>query len=285
MIDFMTRLNNFPPYRYTSRMLHFCKRAGVEINLEHPTTLQDKIAYLNIYHHYRLKTKCADKVAVKLYAKCVLGEDICPKTLDVCFTPEDINWKILPSKVMIKCNHGCGMNIMTNGLSDQVIDYITPSLNKWMQTDYAFVSGFEAHYHDITRCIFAEELLGDGEQALIDYKFLCFNGEPKFMQVISGRNTRKMRMNYYDMDMQPCKGLSRTDIRADYSQQDVLPTQFDTMKEYSRKLAEPFKFVRVDFYEVDGRVYLGEMTFTPAACGFRYVNPKEDQRMGSYLEL
>ena len=270
---------------YASRMVAFCKRAGVTLNLNHPTTIQDKLAWMNIHDEDLLKPSCADKLNVKNYVSSLISDDVYPRTLATAFTPEDINWKKLPANCIIKCNHGCGMNIKVSAFTEQVIATIIPTLNRWMSIDYAFASGFEAHYHDIKHMVFAEELIGDGKQALIDYKFLCFNGEPKFMQVITGRNTKQMRMNYYDMDMQPCKGISRTDIRADYSQQDVLPTQFDTMKEYARKLSEPFKFVRVDFYEVDGRVYLGEMTFTPAACGFRYVNPKDDQRIGSYLEL
>ena len=274
---------------YASRMVAFCKRAGVTLNLDHPTTIQDKLAWLNIHDDDDRKVLCANKLYVKhyslwrSYSKGV--HDICPKTIARAFTPEDINWKQLPANCIIKCNHGCGMNIRVSAFTDQVIATIIPTLNRWMATDYAFASGFEAHYHDIPHMVFAEELIGDGKQALIDYKFLCFNGEPKFMQVITGRNTKQMRMNYYDMDMQPCKGLSRTDIKADYSKQDVLPTKFEPMKEYARNLAQPFRFVRVDFYEVDGRVYLGEMTFTPAACGFRYVNPNDEIMMGSYLEL
>lgn len=279
------RVYSINPKNYASRMVAFCKRAGVTLNLDHPTTIQDKLAWLNIHDDYLLKPSCADKLGVKDYVSSLISDDVYPRTLATAFTPEDINWKKLPANCIIKCNHGCGMNIRVSAFTDQVIDTLTRTLNRWMAIDYAFVSGFEAHYHDIPHMVFAEELLGDGKQALIDYKFLCFNGEPKFMQVITGRNTKQMRMNYYDMDMQPCKGLSRTDIRADYTKQDVLPTKFELMKEYARNLADPFRFVRVDFYEVDGRVYLGEMTFTPAACGFRYVNPKDDQRMGSYLEL
>lgn len=271
---------------YKSRMEAFCRRAGVILNINKPATIQDKLAWLNIYDEDMKKVKFADKVECKNFAGFYLKNwDIIPKTLGTWYTPEEIPWRLLPDNVMIKCNHGCAMNIKLNGHNQEVVSYVTPKLNRWLAIDYAFVSGFEAHYHDITHCIFAEEVLGDGVNAPIDYKFLCFNGEPKFMQVISNRNTKRIRMNYYDMDMQPCKGLSRTDIRADYAFRDVLPTQFEKMKEYARQLAQPFRFVRVDFYEVNGRMYLGEMTFTPAACGFRYVHQKDEYEMGKLLKL
>lgn len=91
------------------------------------------------------------------------------------------------------------------------------------------------------------------------------------MQIISDRNNSKKRLNYYNMQLQKCT-ISRRDFLANYNIDDIFPTQFELMKDYATKLSQDFKFVRVDFYEVDGRVYLGELTFTPGAFVFRYKN-------------
>ena len=269
---------------YMDRAINACKRKGLNINLTNPKTIQDKLTWLNIYDTDPMKSFCADKIKVHEYCKDKLGKDICIPIIKVYDKPQDINFDELPDKFVAKCNHGSGMNIIVKDKKTANKKEIIDKLNTWLGRDFTFQNGFEAHYHDIERKAFIEQYMNDGHEDLCDYKFLCFNGEPKYLQVISDRHNAKKRLNYYDMNLKKCT-ISRTDFRANYSMEDSLPTKFGEMVEYAKKLSEPFKFVRVDFYEINGVVYLGELTFTPGVNYFRYTNREDEIKVGNMLKL
>lgn len=268
------------------KMVRHLRAHGFHGDFENPKTISEVMQWLNIYDANPLKSKCGDKILLREYAKEVLGEDICVPLIKTWDSAKDVDFSILPNRFIIKCNHGSAMNCTILDKSKMNENEVRAKLDKWMNTDFAFTVGFESYYHWIERKVLAEEYIGpeDGS-GILDYKMICFNGKPKYLQVISGRQQHKIRINYYDMDLNKCLTLSRAGFWADYSKDDVLPTKFDKMKEYAAKLAAPFAFVRVDFYEIDGRIYLGEMTFTPGACMVRYKDPNDDVRMGSMVDL
>lgn len=270
--------------QYANKAINACKKQGLTIDLENPKTIQDKLNWLNIYDTNPLKTLCADKIKVHNYCKDVIGKDICIPIIKIYNDAKEINFDELSNSFVLKCNHGSGMNIIVKDKNALNEKEAIEKLNMWLSKDFAFWNGFEAHYHDIERKCFAEEYMNDGNQDLCDYKILCFNGEPKFLQVISDRNNSSKRLNYYDMNLEKCS-LSRTDFPAKYSIQDRLPTNFSEMVEYAKKLSQPFKFVRVDFYEINNKVYLGELTFTPGVNYFRYKNPTDEIKVGNMLKL
>ena len=260
-----------------------CKKNGVSINLTNPQTIQDKLAWLNIYETNPLKVQCADKVLVHDYVKEVLGEDICIPILRVYDNTKQINWDELPNRFVLKCNHGSGMNIIVKDKSKLDKGAAISKLNKWMTNDFSMRNGFEAHYHDIKHKIFAEEYKENKSDGLFDYKFWCFNGEPKFYTINDGNGHGKW-MKFYDMK-QNVLPYKRTDFTGEPSIKVPQPTNFEQMAEIAKKLASKFTFVRVDFYEVDGQIYLGELTFTPGAFFFKYVNPADNLKIGNLLTL
>lgn len=246
--------------------------------MENPVTIQDKLRWLNIYDADPLKSDCADKLKVKEYAKSVTGVDLGVPTIAVWDNAVDIDFSVLPDKFVLKCNHGSGMNIIVPDKSQLNEQDARNKLNKWMNDDFAFRNGFESHYHWIERKIFAEELIGAGDGKLMDYKFWCFDSEPKFWTINDGNGHGDIM--YYRMD-----GSEWNPYNISHHDDYIKPELFDTMVEYSRKLSNPFKFVRVDFYEIDRRPLLGEMTFTPGACIFKYNNPEDNIWAGSLLKL
>lgn len=266
------------PVKYIQRARGFIHAVtGLDVNLDNPRTIQEKLCWLNIYDANPLKTQCADKIRVRYYVDETLEKDICVPLKQVGDSAYEIRWDKLPERCVIKCNHGSGMNLFYNS-SEFDLDYrdlCIARLQEWLQTDFAFQNGFEAHYHDIKRKVFAEEFLGDN---LHDYKFWCFNGEPKLYTINDGSGHGDIM--YYRMDGTPWN-LYGVPEHQDYQR----PEHFDEMVEYSRKLSAPFKFVRCDFYEVDGYVLLGEMTFTPGACAFRYKNDEDNIAVGNLLTL
>ena len=262
--------------KYIDRMLTFCKNQGLNINLDNPQTIQDKLSWLNIYDTNPLKTKCADKIKLHEYCKDVLGEDICVPIIKVYNNVSEINWDELPNQFVMKCNHGSGMNIICTDKSKlNKVDAIN-KLNRWMKDDFAFRNGFEAHYHDIEHKIFVETILGNGD--IMDYKFWCFNGEPKLWTINNGNGHGDIM--YYHMDGSKSNLYCVKDNES-YQK----PRHFQEMVNYANLLSNRFKFVRVDFYEIDGRVFLGELTFTPGAMTFKYKNDDDNIKVGSLLKL
>lgn len=269
---------------YKQRLKRFCADRHLGINIDSPKTIQDKINWLKVNNLTSLKTDCADKVKLHEYCEKTLGKDICTPIIKVYNSTSEINWDELPEKFVIKCNHGSGMNIIVNKSNFSKQDVIS-KLNRWMKTDFAFQNGFEMQYHDIERKIFVEAFLEDSTQqkSLYDYKFWCFNGVPHFFTINDG-NGHGSWMKFYDMDCNPmnCK---RTDFLGSPKTEVKIPSKFNEMVEYSKKLSEPFEFVRVDFYEVNGEAYLGEMTFTPGSGFFKYTDKSYDLKFGNLLNL
>ena len=234
------------------------------------------MCWLNIYDTNPLKVKCADKIKIHDYCKVVLGEDICVPIIKVYNNVSEINWDELPNQFVMKCNHGSGMNIICTDKSKlNKVDAINKH-NRWMKDDFAFRNGFEAHYHDITPKIYVETILGNGD--IMDYKFWCFNGEAKLWTINNGNGHGDIM--YYYMDGSKCNLYCVKDNES-YQK----PRHFQEMVNYANLLSNRFKFVRVDFYELNDRVFLGELTFTPGAMAFKYKNDDDNIKVGSLLKL
>ena len=268
---------------YKDKLLGLAKRIGFNLNLDNPKTIQDKLNWLKIYDSTPLKTKCADKIKLREYCKEKIGEDLCIPILFVYDKTDDIDWNKLPNRFVIKCNHGSGMNIIVKDKEKANKIDIVKKLNTFMKDDFAFHVGYEMHYHNIPHKIFVEEYMTDDKQSasLLDYKFWCFNGTPRFMTVNDGNGHG--RMNFYDVNFNKID-LERTDFKAMITSPEK-PKTFEKMLEYAKILSKDFKFVRVDFYEIAGKLFLGELTFTPGAGFFKFKNPENDKKVGDMLVL
>ena len=274
-----------------NRMVSRMKANNPNFNLDNPKTIQEKLCWLNIYdvdawddfYGKPLKTICADKLLVKDYAANKVCENIGIPTLKVYDKASDIKWDELPNEFVIKCNHGSGMNIICNDKSKFDFKEAENKLDVWMYEDYTFRHGFESHYHWIDRKIIVEPLMKNkNSNSLFDYKFWCFNGKPKFYTINDGNGHGAII--HYDMN-QKQMGLERKDYPVPKGMKYEQPRNFDKMVQYASKLSEDFKFVRVDFYEINNKVYLGELTFTPGVCNFQYKNEADNLNVGNLLKL
>ena len=271
--------------QYKEDLLYYSKfKRKLNINLDTPKTIQDKINWLKLYDSTPLKTKCADKIKVHEYSKEVLGEDICVPIIKTYNSTDEINWDELPNNFVIKCNHGSGMNIIIRNKEDINKEEIVKQLNIWINEDFAYRNGYEMQYHNIERKIFVEKFIGGTNTDIPDYKIFCFNGIPKIIKVMNDRYLGKLRANYYDLDFNPLY-YSRNDFPANYNILDKKPLNLKLMIEYAKKLSKPFKYVRVDFYEIGNKVYLGELTFTPGSGYFKYKNNETENIIGNLLDL
>lgn len=257
------------------------KRTGRELNLENPKTFNEKIQWLKLYDNSPLKTKLADKYLVREWIKENLGEEYLIPLLGVYDSFDEIDFDKLPDKFVLKANHGCAWNIIVKDKQKFDKKKAKKKFDKWMKRNYALKAGFEMQYKDIPPKIVAEAFIQDSKGELNDYKVLCFNGEPKFIWIDQGRFSNRTE-NIYDTkwNLQPFL------LTYENSKEEVPPPKnLETMIEFARKLSKDFALVRVDFYNVDGKIYFGEMTFT-SASGVDVFKPAEyDLKLGEMLEL
>lgn len=253
---------------------------GLKCDLDNPKTIQDKLNWLSIYDINKTKTLCADKLKIREYCKAKLSKDICVPLITSYEKAKDIKWESLPNSFVIKCNHGSGMNVIVKDKNTLDKNACAQKLDKWLQTDFSMVNNYELQYYKIPRRIVVEKLLVDEKQtnSLIDYKFWCFNGKPKMYTLNTGHGHGSIM--YFNMKDEP---LNLYSVAWDGKIQK--PAHFDEMVKYAEKLCSDFKFVRVDFYEVNGVVYLGELTFTPGANIFKYKKPGGDLLVGNMLNV
>lgn len=259
------------------------KQTGKDLDLSNCKTLTEKIQWLKIYDSNPLKIKCSDKILVREYCKSKLGVDLFIPIISVWNSFDEIDFEKLPNDYVLKTNHGSHTNIIVkNNNIDKTI--AKRKFDEWLSKDWSWY-GKEMAYYPIKRKIFAEQFVKDkNEGELTDYKFLCFNGEPKYCQVINDRGTKDFHLNYYDMNFN-FVDISITDIPNNKNFLDKKPSQFELMKEYAKTLAQDFNFVRVDFYEINNIVYLSELTFFPAAGFCKYKDEKTDLMLGNMLNL
>lgn len=258
----------------------YISRVGKSLDLENPKTLTEKIQWLKIYDSTFLKTYCADKILLHNYSEMKLKTDICIPILAIYDEPEQIEYEKLPNKFVIKCNHGSGYNIIVKDKSTINRQKINEQLKKWKNENYALF-GAELQYYNIQRKIFIEEYKESITNDLVDYKFWCFNGEPKYFSIGAGHGHGAL--NYYGFDMK-LYTYQRLDYKCDRTVKWKRPNTLDEMIEKAKILSKEFKFVRVDFYEIDNKVYLGELTFTPGDGYFKFENDG-DLKIGQMLDL
>ena len=258
------------------------KSGGKIVDLENPKKFSEKLQWYKLNAKNPLMQICADKVEVRNYLKEMGYEHLLNEAHGVYYNVKDIDWDALPQQFVIKAAHGSGQNIIVSDKTKLNIKFAKKMLKSWLRQDIAW-SGREWVYKDMPKRIIAEKFLKDESGELRDYKFFCFNGKPTFMQLEVGRYTDKNTRNFYDMDW----NLMPFGKELPHNPNIVVekPEKFEEMKEIAKNLSKPFQFVRVDLYQVNGKVYFGELTFFPAGGAPDFVPSNYDDIVGEYWEL
>ena len=255
-----------------------------KMNWKSPQTYNEKIQWLKIYGRTDENRIMADKYLVKEYVSKKIGKEYVIPLLGVWDNENEIDFEKLPNRFVLKCNQNSGTGMVVckdKSLLD--IDKVKKGLRKGLKEDYYSISR-EYAYKDIPRKIIAEEYVEDNKtKELRDYKFFCFNGDPKIMFIASGRSKgeHNVTFDFYDMDF---NALSLT-----YGQKStktiVKPDFFEEMQEIAVKLSQGKTFVRIDLYEIGGKVYFGEYTFFDGG-GFQWLVPDEwEYKIGEWINL
>jgi len=258
---------------------------GTDLNLDDPKTFNEKLMWLklNKYANNPLVSQCSDKYAVREYVeKCGLGETL-NELLGAWDKASEIPWEKLPKRFAIKCNHGCGYNLICQDKSKFDTKKATEQLDAWMKEDF-WKEYAEVHYKTIPKKIICEKYLEGKNDALpVDYKIYCFHGNPVFIGNFIERDivTDEILRGYFDLDWNPSP-VFRYEMKPELFER---PKCLEKMLEYARILSRPFPFVRVDFYEVDGKIYFGELTFTPTGCLATYYTDEAQRKLGELLNV
>lgn len=255
-------------------------RFGRALNLRHPVTLADKLSWIGLNTDQTLATRCTDKYAVREY---VAEKGLAGILIPLCGGPwvsvADIDIEALPNQFVLKATHGCEMNYICKDKSrlDQVA--LMTKAAAWLKSDYSRAC-VEPHYKPIPHRLYAEEFVG-GLDDTVDYKLHCFNGEPAFILTCSERET-SLRLNLYDLDWHPLAGLQGAMAG---SGSVAKPSTLSEMIGAAKKLSADFDFVRVDFYEREGRIFFGELTFSPACGILPYYTDAFIEEWGGRLQV
>jgi len=246
------------------------KYIGCDMNWDNPTTYTEKMQWTKLHDNDPIRTRCTDKYLVRTWIAEKIGEEYLIPLLGVWDKFEDINFSLLPEKFVLKTNHGSGTNIIVKNKKRLDLKIVRLKINDWLRTDFGYKT-LELHYGRIEAKIIAEEYVESKYGELQDYKFLCFNGKPEYCWVDMGRYSEHTR-NVYDMnwELQPWN----QEIFAHYKEPIPQPENFDEMIEIAAILSNGFPHVRVDLYNVEGKIYFGEMTFTNGG-GFDRILPIE----------
>lgn len=267
----------------------YLEQSGRELDLKHPKRLTEKIQWLKLYDSTEVKTRLADKLLVRDWVAEKIGEEYLIPLYGAWDSFDEIDFERLPDSFVLKCNHGCAMNEIVKDKNTIDKKLLKKKVDRWMKTDFAFTAGsFELHYHDIPRKIIAEKYMKDERtEDLQDYKFFCFHGKPMYCQVIGSRTTNET-IDFFDMDWNhmPFIGLVKNGSTETNSTEVIpKPQSFELMKKSAEILSEEFSFVRVDFYEINGEMYFGEMTFTPGSGSGSFRPDQVDFELGELLNL
>lgn len=266
--------------------LGFYKRYHRFIDRKNPRIADEKLLMLREkeYRNNARVAQCADKYAVREYVENKgLGEILVP-LLGVYEDAGEMDWDRLPDRFAMKCNHGCGMNIIVPDRKELDIEEAEAKLNEWMHIDYGRLSG-ELNYLHIKPRIIVEEFIETKFGILpVDYKFHCSWGRVFCAQVIAGRGIKTEHL-FVDQNFEDLHLAADHDRYTGENPQALRPDSFEKMWEIAGKLSGEFPYVRVDLYDLDGRPLFGELTFMPNGGYLDRCNPKGEEWIGGQIRL
>lgn len=272
--------------RWVIRDLHkiiatrFKTRINRKLNLDDPVYYNDKIQWLKLYWRDPLAARCADKWEVRPFVREVVGEDILNEIYGVYTCLEDIDFSIFPLPCVIKGTHGSGYNEFFREEAD--IPRIKKKISRWLKMNY-YDRTFEYLYKDLTPRIIVEKYLADHDgKPPKDYKFFCFNGEVRLIQVDLDR-FGVHKQNFYDPDFQFVDEQIWCDNDKEHIEE--RPVNFERMSDIARKLSMPFVHVRVDLYNLDGKIIFGELTFFHLGGLTKFRSEQLEFKMGQWLDI
>lgn len=250
------------------------------LNLQNPKTFGEKIQWIKMYGGLEDYSQFVDKYSVREIIKSKIGENYLAKLYGVYYNADDIDFEKFPNRFVLKCTHGCGYNLICKDKTTLNIEKTKEILHKWMNEEF-YKNAKEIQYKNVTPTIICEEYLEDDQGKLLDYKYFCFNGKPEFIEVVSDREN-DTRADFYTVNWE------KLNLRTKFKNSNINiepPKGLELMTELAGKLSRDYPFVRVDFYNIGGRVIFGELTFTPGGGVSKFRPIEKDIEIASKIDL
>ena len=265
--------------------LAFRAKMGYPLNLENPRTFSEKIQWLKLYDRKPLYTQLVDKYAVRQYIAEKIGEEhLIPLVGGPWNSAAEIDVDALPEQFVLKCNHDSGGLVVCRDKSSLDREGVKQKLDQHLKANY-YMSSREWPYKDVKPCIIAEKYMVDESGVeLKDYKWYCFNGTPRFLLITTDRAEADVptKYTYFDMDYHVLP-FYNSGPHAD--KPIPKPETFDQMKRLAEILSAEMAHLRVDLYDINGKVYFGELTFYDSSGMAKFDPPEWDEIIGSWLKL
>lgn len=274
-------LNFLPDYIYL-KIMYRCI-IGKKLKLKNPTTFNEKLQWLKLYDRKNEYSMYVDKFEVRTYIKDTIGEEYLIPLIGVYEDAKDIKFDNLPQKFVLKCTHDSGTVIIQDGNKTISEEEVVKKLNKGLKRNYFWLQR-EWPYKNVKPRIICEKYMEDYSQnEILDYKIMCFNGEAKCLFICSDRNSKEgLKVDFYDINW----NKMRFERHYPNSNKEFeKPKNFNKMIEFAERFAKGIPFIRVDFYEINGELYFGELTFYPGS-GFEEFTPESyDNLLGEWIHL
>lgn len=256
-------------------------KTGKKLNLKNPITFCDKQNWLKLNETRQEYTQLVDKIGVRDYIKENYGEEYLFPIYGAWEHFDDIDFDKLPNKFVLKCNHDSGsVKVITDKSKINKQELKEFFEGRLKMNSYVF--GREYPYKDVKPLIYAEKyMVADGESDINDYKFFCFNGKPEIMFIATDRS-QDVKFDFFDMNF---NHLDIVNIHEQSGLEIKKPKMFEEMKEFAAKLSKGMKFVRIDLYEIAGKIYFGEYTFFHGGGFWPFSPEKWEYELGKLIDI
>lgn len=259
----------------------FKEKTNDELNLDNPKTFNEKLQWLKLYDRNPKYTKMVDKYEVRQYIKEIIGEEYLIPCLGIYDSIKEIDFDKLPNQFVLKTTHDSGTVVICKDKKNFDQKEAIKLLKKRLKRKYYYLWR-EWPYKNVKPRIIAEKYMTEKNQnSLNDYKFYCFDGQPKMMFVIIDRGSNT-KANYYDMEFNK---LDVTQTFPSFNKKIKKPKQFDKMVDLCKILSKNIPHVRVDFYIINDQIYFGELTFFDSAGFDKFTPDKYDHILGSWIDI
>ncbi|OUP82400.1 glycosyl transferase [Lachnoclostridium sp. An169] len=257
---------------------------GYDLNLENPQTYNEKLQWLKLNDRNPQYVQLVDKYQVKEIVANIIGEQYIIPTLGVWDSFDEIDFSKLPNQFVLKCTHDSGGLVICTNKSKLNMSATKKKIDKCLKNDY-YMQNREWPYKDVPRRIIAEAYMVDESgYELKDYKFFCFDGKVKAMFIASDResNTEETKFDFFDAEF---RKLPFTNGHPNSTKQYEKPKTFEEMKSLAEKISAGLPQARIDFYDVNGKVYFGEITFFHWSGFKKFEPPIWDKKFGEWIDL
>lgn len=263
-------------------ILQYFRKNGIKPDLVNPKEFMEKTQWLKLYYYTESYGKFVDKYEVRSYVKDKVGEQYLNAILGVYDSVSDIKFDDLPKQFVLKGTHGSGYNIIVKNKEKLNINKTKTKLNKFLADNY-YYKFRELIYKDVKPRILIEKYISEiDSDSLIDYKFHCFHGKPKYV-FVQKSTANGLKKSFYDLNWN--KVMPQKYVSAFSDAEFEKPENFDEMIEVAEKLSEGFLFLRVDLYSIGNKTIFGELTFFSSGGIVRSSIEKFNKEFGDLIQL